>query len=497
MTVRRYAALLLIALVALVAGCGSGDDGGGGGSDGSLGDMLGYVPKDAPVVLTVKTDPESEQYKNIEAMLGKFPFGGQLKQELKNSVKEEGVDFDQDVKPLLGNDVLVAVPGAQQLMSRTGTEDDPFLLVWTAKDADKLEETVKKRAPKEIGEVDGYKLYQGDATGQDVIGVNDGTVVAATTRQLVEEAIKRKGGDDHLAEADFNAAFKDLPGDALVKVYGNVAPLIAASPAASAARKIPFVNGLRAFGVTASAQPDGIVYDQRVGLEGVQPDQLPIAAGDEATELYRRPADFGIAIRDLTHSIRFAEQAAETTAPEEYAQYAAAKEQLAALAKVDLDKDLIEQFTGVTSVSIGADGGVGVRADLNDAAKLEDILDRASKGDFGDLKVGKPDGDGIRELQDGDGDKFYLGVVDDKLVGGTTADRAAEMATVQPVPVEGAKGAIVMGADGQELANALAERFGGEQGAAASLFTGPVGDIVGYVTANPDALRQSLKLKIE
>src|SRR5215212_2347892 len=99
---RRLCALVLVALVALAAGCGGGDS-----PKGDLGDSLGCLPKAAPLVLTVDTDVEGDQYKNLDKLLSKFPFGGQLKNQIKQSISQQGADYDKDVKPLLGGEVLV------------------------------------------------------------------------------------------------------------------------------------------------------------------------------------------------------------------------------------------------------------------------------------------------------------------------------------------------------------------------------------------------------
>src|SRR5215208_2006228 len=105
MTTRRLTTFLIVALLALVAGCGGGDD--SGGSKGDLGDELGYLPKSAPLVITVDTDVEDDQYKNLDKLLSRFPFGGQLKNQIKQSISQQGADYDKDVKPLLGGEVLV------------------------------------------------------------------------------------------------------------------------------------------------------------------------------------------------------------------------------------------------------------------------------------------------------------------------------------------------------------------------------------------------------
>src|ERR671916_144353 len=102
---RRLTPLLLIALLALlVAGCGGGDE---EGPTGDLGDSLGYFPKNAPLVGTLDTDVDGEQYKNLDRLLSKFPFGGQLKNQIRQSIDQEGANYEKDVKPLLGGELVI------------------------------------------------------------------------------------------------------------------------------------------------------------------------------------------------------------------------------------------------------------------------------------------------------------------------------------------------------------------------------------------------------
>src|SRR5690349_17349039 len=93
--------LPLIAVVALIAGCGAS-------SQSGLEDALSFVPADSPIVITVKTDTASGQYKNIRSLLSRFPGGSQLVTSALSA--RGGVNFSRDVKPILGNDLVVAAP---------------------------------------------------------------------------------------------------------------------------------------------------------------------------------------------------------------------------------------------------------------------------------------------------------------------------------------------------------------------------------------------------
>src|SRR3954468_13159876 len=108
-TLARFMRRLLpfLALLALaIAGCG----GGGSSASSPLDEGLGFLPKDAPFAVAIKTDTGSGQYQKANRILKKFPFGDQALQTLKRRLEQGSVSFDKDVKPILGNDFVVGAP---------------------------------------------------------------------------------------------------------------------------------------------------------------------------------------------------------------------------------------------------------------------------------------------------------------------------------------------------------------------------------------------------
>jgi hypothetical protein len=206
MTTRRLTTFLIVALLALVAGCGGGDD--DSGPKGDLGDELGYLPKNAPLVVTFDTDVDGEQYKNLDKLLSKFPFGGQVKNQIKQSIDEQGANYDKDVKPLLGSQLVVGATDAAALVDDAA--EDQFVVVFTA-DGGKLEDVVKKdKTYAKADDLDGNPVYESSSDGS-VITIKGDTLVGAQTRAELQAAMERHDGDDKLSEDDFNGAFQDLP----------------------------------------------------------------------------------------------------------------------------------------------------------------------------------------------------------------------------------------------------------------------------------------------
>ena len=98
-------ALPLIAVLA-IAGCGGGESSDSG--DSPLDNALGYLPEDAPLVISIDTDVEGGQFKAIGKIIDKFPFANQVEGQLKERVEGTGgFDYEKDLKPLLGNEFVV------------------------------------------------------------------------------------------------------------------------------------------------------------------------------------------------------------------------------------------------------------------------------------------------------------------------------------------------------------------------------------------------------
>ena len=145
---RRALAIVLPALVLLVAGCGGSDDPGS-----ALSDSLAYLPKDAPFAVAIDTDLQGDQWGALGKLVDRFPFGDQIKgtvvQRLEQSSR--GLSFDDDIRPVLGNPLVVG-PGSAQAI--TG-EPNAFVAAGKAKDKGALDDLIDKLGPKKVGEASG------------------------------------------------------------------------------------------------------------------------------------------------------------------------------------------------------------------------------------------------------------------------------------------------------------------------------------------------------
>jgi uncharacterized protein DUF3352 len=500
--VRRLATLLAIAAAAIaVAGCG------GSKSSSPLDEAVGYLPKDAPFVVEFKTDLDSAQFKNADQILKKFPFGDQLKQGLKRNIEENDVDFEKDVKPVLGNPLVI---GAADPRAVTQGKNDNFIGAFKAKDEDKLGDLVDKEKKNDDGEKNGFKLYRDDQG--DSFAVKDDVLVFGGTKGVLEDAIDQRDKDDRMTDDDFEAAVKDLPKDALFRASGDIQSLLKSDPSTADARKVKWVDALRTFGVAGSVESDRLAIDFRVKTDSgkVGDSDLPIASGEDAPNFVQRPGEINVGLRDPHQALVFAQAAAQAVDPEGYGQFEQAKKQIEQGLGVSIDDDIVAQLTGDMSVNFTVDGKYGIRAGLKDPAafkrtlaKSARVLPRVAKSlGSGTVGLARPKrGEDFYALAQPDGDSVVFGVVNKALVLSNEPARAGRLATESPRSVSGAGGSTVFEADGEKLAARILSRLSSQIGAGAALgsqlFIGPLGDVTGSVHSETDGLTGKFELTFD
>ena len=486
---RRIFVPLLVLLALVAAGCGSDSSGGG------LETALRYVPKDAPLVVAVDTDPKGKQWKQVEKLLGKFPFGGQVKQQLKARFEaSSSVDYDKDVKPLLGNDFVFAITSATGLREGAKTA---YLVAWKVKDVDTAERLVKKGETK-VGSASGADIYR-SADGSGFTAIDGSTIVSAQGEDALKAALKRSDGD-HMSESDFENALGDLPNDSLVRVTGDLEAILAGNPGATSARQVKWIAALRTFGYVITAEKDGIstAFDLKTDSDGLTDADLPIAAGDEAPPVVRRAGEIGFGFRDLTHGNDFFTKVLKASDPAGYSRYLGLRARVLKQFGIKDVSELTDQLTGNATVSVALYSQFGLRSDLRDPAaarttfkKLASGLAKRTHGTLSTVAVG---GDRLYKVV-ASGGTLVLGVVGKSLIAAPNEERAQQIAVQSPSKVAGAKGSIVMVSDARALANAIAQQQG--RGTAAQIVTGALGDLVGWVSISTSDLEGKLKLQIK
>jgi Protein of unknown function (DUF3352) len=493
---RVSASLAVLACAAALAGCGGDEK-----SAGPLEEALAFFPADAPVVAAAETDPD--RYRDVDRILGRLPFGDRAKERVRELLVARGLDYEKDVKPLLGNPLVFGVPEARG--GHTRAHED-VVVALQVKDGSRLEEIVEKYAD-DVGEKEGARVYEDETDG--AVAVKDDVVVLAKERADVEQALERAEGDNSLDRDTFEDALRELPDDALGRVYMNAETLSRQLPKLARARRGKWFDSLRTVGLTASTEGDAIEFelDVRTDPESLTDADLPLAAGAAAPPVVERPGELNIGLRDPSQIAEFSEALTRAAKPRRYADLQIAKRQIEASLGVDVDGDLVGQLSKNLSLSVSPGGGFGLRAEPADPrrlartlAKVAPVIPRLARRRGGGVVAVRRRG-GLYAVARPDGESLVFGVVNDVFVAAKDARTARGLASASPRPVQGAEGALVVSADAEKVANAILPRLASRIGPAAALFgpllTSPLGELSGSARAGREGVRGSFRLTVD
>jgi hypothetical protein len=204
-----------VALALAVAGCG-GDD------DVEPSDKLaGFAPADSLVYVESAVKPEGDQQEAIESVVDRFPRGDELGRDLIGEInadlKTEGLSYEEDVEPLLGE-------RAAFFLNQTEPESGALLAETTDEEGarEKLREALSKEG--EVSE----KSHAGvsyEAVGtESAFAVVDGVAVVGT-EPGVQAALDARNGDG-VDQQEQYASFVEQREDLVASLYADVATLL-------------------------------------------------------------------------------------------------------------------------------------------------------------------------------------------------------------------------------------------------------------------------------
>ena len=265
-TMRLVWAVLVSALVLVAAGCGSEKVGAGESAGAEL------LKPGALVYADLDSDPESDQWKQVEELVLRFPDGEKWLAELKKEI-ESGSDITwEQAHETLGGDSAVAVYAS----SMTDVKVVALLRPDDVDEALKLIERIQQEEPD-----DPLVTRRVD----DWIAVSD-------KKESIDTALKAGGGQALADDEAFQDGMAELPADALGRVYVDVASAFetfGSGPEAQALRMFG-LDELDFAGAWAKARDDGAEVAGVVQGEGA--DKLLGAAEEYSSDLLELvPAD--------------------------------------------------------------------------------------------------------------------------------------------------------------------------------------------------------------
>ena len=245
---RRKPVMLMTSAIAgaalAVSGCGGGDS----ESGAAAGDIASYVPAGSPIYLEATTDFDGPQWTQIDELAMLFPAYPDLRTQIEDDLKGEDVDFETEVKPLLGERAAIAGLALPDAAAAQGalTSGDAGAVAGVAGDqqfvavveiADGKEDAVKALLVKEgaakAGEHEGVEYFT-SSDDDTVAAVADGVLVLSDDQAQVFAALDahEAGGDRTLAGTDrFTDALSKLPADAFGQAYVDIGAFVQAAAA--------------------------------------------------------------------------------------------------------------------------------------------------------------------------------------------------------------------------------------------------------------------------
>jgi len=477
---------------AVLAGCGSS-----GSSSNPLQTELSYLPAGSPVVVTVQTDPNGAPVKNALAFLGRFPFASFLESAVITRLKQAGVDYETQIRPLLGNPAVVGATDASAFTRQsTGQGSRHFVVVWVTHDASTLNSLVQSSSSglRKVGSHGSATLYRTNGT---CLGVDGATLVLAPSIPEVIAALDRHAHGGGITSSAYTGATAGLPSDALVTVFGSVQRLLATSPKAARAERIPWVAAIKSYGVSLSLSSSGLSVRYHVDTSGssLSDSQLPIASGSAVPNL-ASGAPISAGLRDPQHVVAFVEAAEQGASPSAWADFERRQAKLRAKTGADLNQ-LLHLLSGNLLVASDAHA-VLVRSDLTDSATASRVLARLSK-DPGDAFKGETSVTRTGPFyvfhgsNHGSTHSDTVGVIGGKLVVGVkaTAAQLQHFASAPSAPAANAQGAVAFSVTLPEILR-LALRGAGNQIPPALL--GSLGNLTGWASATTSGLQGNATL---
>lgn len=475
--------LLAASLAFLAAGCGGGATGGSRGA----GDALAYLPADAATVVLVSTDVDGEQWEQFDKRIVQRLEPQNLDEYASQAAKGAGLDWEDDVKPLLGNDIALGVMGDPASLLG-GDGDFGFVAALDTSGGD-IEDVLQKAKFRELGEAGGAKLFGLEDDEEAVFAVEDGVFIYAQDEKNLRAALSRRDSGEGLDESTVDEALTDLPTETFARAFGTLEG-IAEQEELRRFAELPLVQALETWGLTAAFEGSKLNLDVAVRLDGerIGEEDLPLVTGSDAPEIVIRGREISGGNRNQSQTTAFLLRALRAGYPN--SRFVRAADAIEKELGIDFEQEILRQFDGPSASYVSPNGKVfAARSEVRDPAALEAVLpklaphlpalveglqglqsegmallflfapDAPAAAPMRGVQVDPPaTEDGFYRISGLTGDgpaELYLGLVGDVFVVASDEQRAREIATADTKAAAGAQGAGVLRANVDQTGTVL------------------------------------------
>jgi hypothetical protein len=509
--VTRRAVLALCVIVLVAAGGvflltrGRGDEEQAAVSD-PLAEALGYAPASAELVAALEVQEGSPQGDALRELARTFPAARFGADAVRGAVRGLGFDADADLPSLLGGPVVVAGPAAAVTKvagSAAGLQLDlaPVLRAGaiaavvgrSVDDVDAvMRRAVDERRLTKLADLGAGTAQYRLPDGAGVLAVRDADVVLAGDAARLKEAVALRDRQGGLTRATFEQRLGAVPRPALILAVAQPRALIG-----DAARGVPWIDAIRGGALSVRLADPGIRVRVHLATDAgaLRPQDLPLAPGAPAPDAAAGAAQIYAGVRDLRQTIRVLDASRGALKLPFLQSVTSAldtldsvKGPLKTFGRIDVDRALLDQLTGTTTITQEA-RGVALRAELQDGGPLRTALNRiATVPDFAidaanitDLDLDKA-GDDAYEIRRGGMTFLKVAVLGTTLV--VTNDLNASLRRIADRPARRVKtaGALAFHAEGRAIQDQLVQRLG--LPGLARLVLGGFGDLDGSATSS-------------
>jgi hypothetical protein len=345
---REVLACLFLAVTLGLSGCFGGDDERAIPAT-PLAAGLSYLRSDSAAAFVTETDLR----RSAPSGVGRLGADGRSGVEavVRSQIGQRGTEFRSTIRTQLGNPLVTGITRRGRRVAAIRVQD-------TARLRRAIEEDAGRGRVERLDDYEGALVWKEKRPAQDATygALHEQELVVAQSEKDIHEAIDAARGSNNLAsEEAVTATLTRLGPASLVRAVGDAQRVLESGDPGQAAdsRNVRWVKALGIFTLVAKVEGRGVSVDFSLATNRVRLTErdLPLAPGTSSPRVHDPGAPASVAILEPQQLAGFLEQTLRATDPDRFARYQTGVDQLRAILRVDLHRDLIDK---ITSLSVAA-----------------------------------------------------------------------------------------------------------------------------------------------